>query len=204
MKLHWSSRSPFVRKVMVFAHEAGVADRIEFITTRVSMTQPNTDLLKVNPLGKIPTLVTDDGMVLFDSSVICEYLDTLHKGTKLIPRESGKHWQALRWHAMGDNMLDSLVMWRNETLRPQPQQSPETIVGFLVKTQASLDALEKEEVQLSAAPLGIGHVAIGVALGYLDFRFSDLRWRDGRPKLAAWYEAFAKRPSMQKTVPVDS
>src|SRR5262245_30478271 len=204
MKLHWASRSPFVRKVMVFAHEAGVADRIEFITTRVSMTQPNTDLLKVNPLGKIPTLITDDGMVLFDSTVICEYLDTLHKGTKLIPRESGKHWQALRWHAMGDNMLDSLVMWRNETLRPQPQQSPETIVGFLVKTQASLDALEKEEAQLSAALLGIGHVGVGVALGYLDFRFADLRWRDGRPKLAAWYEGFAKRPSMQKTMPVDS
>ena len=204
MKLHWSPRSPFVRKVMVFAHEAGLADRIETIPTKVAMTQPNTDLLKVNPLGKIPTLITDDGMVLYDSSVICEYLDTLHKGSRLIPRESGKHWQALRWHAMGDNMLDTLVLWRNETLRHQPRQSPETIVGFLIKTQTSLDALEKDEPQLAAAPLGIGHVAVGVALGYIDFRFPDLRWRDGRPKLAAWYEAFAKRPSMQNTVPVDA
>jgi glutathione S-transferase len=96
------------------------------------------------------------------------------------------------------------VLWRNETLRHQPQQSPETIVGFLIKTQASLDALEKEEQQLAAAPFGIGHVAVGVALGYIDFRFPDLRWRDGRPKLAAWYEAFAKRPSMQSTTPVDA
>jgi glutathione S-transferase len=189
---------------MVFAHEAGLADRIETIPTKVAMTQPNTELLKVNPLGKIPALITDDGMVLYDSTVICEYLDTLHKGTKLIPRESGKHWQALRWHAVGDNMLDTLVLWRNETLRHQPQQSPETIVGFLIKTQASLDALEKEEQQLAAAPFGIGHVAVGVALGYIDFRFPDLRWRDGRPKLAAWYEAFAKRPSMQSTTPVDA
>jgi glutathione S-transferase len=204
MKLHWSPRSPFVRKVMVFAHEAGLADRIETIPTKVAMTQPNTDLLKVNPLGKIPTLITDDGMVLYDSTVICEYLDTLHKGTKLIPRESGKHWQALRWHAMGDNMLDTLVLWRNETLRHQPQQSPETILGFLVKTQTSLDALEKEQAQLAAALFSIGHVAIGVALGYIDFRFPDLRWRDGRPKLAAWYEAFAQRPSMQATTPVDA
>jgi glutathione S-transferase len=204
MKLYWSPRSPFVRKVMVFAHEAGLAERIETIPTKVAMTQPNTDLLKVNPLGKIPTLIADDGMVLYDSSVICEYLDTLHKGPKLIPREAGKHWQALRWHAMGDNMLDTLVLWRNETLRHQPQQSPETIVGFLIKTQASLDALEKEEPQLAAAQFGIGHVAVGVALGYIDFRFPDLRWRDGRPKLAAWYEALARRPSMQSTTPVDA
>jgi glutathione S-transferase len=204
MKLHWSSRSPFVRKVMVFAHEAGLADRIEFITTRVSMTQPNTELLKVNPLGKIPTLITDEGKVLFDSSVICEYLDGLHKGKKLYPPSGDRRWEALRWHAMGDNMLDTLILWRNETLRPQAQQSPETIVGFLVKTRTSLDALEKEEPELAAAAFGIGHVAIGVALGYIDFRFPDLRWRDGHPKLTAWHEAFEKRPSMQKTVPVDS
>jgi glutathione S-transferase len=204
MKLHWSSRSPFVGKVMVFAHEVGLAGRIETIPTKVAMTQPNRDLLKVNPLGKIPTLITDDGKVLFDSSVICEYLDGLHKGKKLYPAAGDKRWEALRWHAMGDNMLDTLILWRNETLRHQAQQSPETIVGFLVKTQTSLDALEKEEPDLAAAVFGIGHIAIGVALGYLDFRFSDLRWRDGHPKLTAWYETFARRPSMQNTVPVDA
>jgi glutathione S-transferase len=204
MKLYWSPRSPFVRKVMVFAHEAGLADRIETIPTKVAMTQPNTDLLQVNPLGKIPALVTDDGMVLYDSTVICEYLDTLHKGPKLIPRDSARHWQALRWHATGDNMLDTLVLWRNETLRHKSQQSPEVIVGFVVKTNTSLDSLESEAGAIGAAPFGIGHVAIGVALGYIDFRFPDLRWRDTRPKLAAWYETFAQRSSARSTMPVDA
>lgn len=204
MKLHWSPRSPFVRKVMVFAHEVGLADRIEKIPTRVAMTQPNTDLLQVNPLGKIPALITDDGMVLYDSSVICEYLDTLHQGTKLIPRESARHWQALRWHAIGDNMLDTLVLWRNETLRHKSRQSPEVIVGFVMKTNSSLDFLDNEAAEIGAASFGIGHVAIGVALGYIDFRFPDLRWRDGRPKITAWHETFARRPSAMSTVPVDA
>jgi glutathione S-transferase len=204
MKLYWSPRSPFVRKVMVFAHEVGLADRIEKIPTKVAMTLPNTDLLQVNPLGKIPALVTDDGMVLYDSTVICEYLDTLHKGPKLIPRDSARHWQALRWHATGDNMLDTLVLWRNETLRHKSQQSPEVIVGFVVKTHTSLDFLENEAEAIGAASFGIGHVAIGVALGYIDFRFPDLRWRDTRPKIAAWYETFSQRSSARLTMPVDA
>ena len=125
MKLHWSPRSPFVRKVMVFAHEAGLAGRIEIVRTPVAMTQANPDLLRVNPIGKIPTLITDDGTVLFDSTVICEYLDSLHAGTRLFPQQPERRWQALRWHALGDNMLDNLILWRNETLRPDAQQSPE-------------------------------------------------------------------------------
>jgi len=204
MKLHWSPRSPFVRKVLVFAHEVGLADRIEKVRTPVAMTQPNRDLLQVNPLGKIPTLVTDDGTVLFDSTVICEYFDSLHQGPKLFPRAPDKRWQALRWHALGDNMLDTLVLWRNEGLRPQPQQSPETIAGFDLKTRTALDALEKEAPALAAAPFGIGHVAIGVALGYIDFRFPGLRWRDGRKRIAAWHESFAQRSSARLTVPVDA
>lgn len=203
MKLHWSPRSPFVRKVLVFAHEVGIAERIEKVRTQVAMTKPNTDLMRDNPLGKIPTLITEDGTVLFDSTVICEYFDSLHKGPKLFPKAPGKRWQALRWHALGDNMLDTLVLWRNEGLRPPAQQSPETIVGFLAKTQSALDALEKEAQDLAKAPFGIGHVAIGVALGYIDFRFPDLHWRDKRGRIAAWYESFAQRPSARKTVPVD-
>jgi len=203
MKLNWSSRSPFVRKVMVFAHEVGLAARIEKVRTHVAMTAPNLDLMRFNPLGKIPTLITEDGMVLFDSTVICEYFDSLHKRHRLFPKAPGKRWQALRWHALGDNMLDTLVLWRNEGLRPPPRQSPEIIVGFLAKTQSALDTLEKEAPELTKAPFGIGHVAIGVALGYIDFRFPDLRWRNGRTRIAAWYKTFARRPSARKTVPVD-
>jgi glutathione S-transferase len=203
MKLHWSSRSPFVRKVMVFAHEVGIAGRIEKVRTQVAMTQPNRELMVHNPLGKIPTLIAEDGSVLFDSTVICEYFDSLHKKPKLFPKSPARRWQALRWHALGDNMLDTLVLWRNECLRPLAQQSPETIVGFLVKTQTALDALEKEAPELAKAPFGIGHVAIGVALGYIDFRFPDLKWRDKRGRIAAWYQSFARRPSARATAPAD-
>jgi glutathione S-transferase len=204
MKLYWSPRSPFVRKVMVFAHEAGVAGRIETVKTLVSSTAANRELMKVNPLGKIPTLVTDDGQVLFDSYVICEYLDSLHRGAKLIPQAPAARWQALRWHALGDNALDNSLLWRNERLRPQPQQSPETLAAYDAKTRSALDTLDGEAAALASAPVTIGHVAIAVSLGYFDFRFPDLGWRDGRPKIAAWHAAFSKRPSYQATLPVDA
>jgi glutathione S-transferase len=204
MKLHWSPRSPFVRKVMAFAHETGLAGRIETVKTLVSSTTANRELMRVNPLGKIPTLITDDGKALFDSSVICEYLDSLHGGEKLYPQSPEKRWQALRWHALGDNMLDNLILWRGELLRAKPQQSPEILAAFETKIRASLDALDNDAAALGAAPLSIGHVAVGVALGYIDFRFPDLAWRNGHPKIAAWHESFARRPSYQATLPVDA
>jgi glutathione S-transferase len=188
---------------MVFAHEAGVVDRIETARTLVSMTAPNKDLMKVNPLAKIPTLVTDDGQVLFDSSVICEYLDGLHGGEKLFPSGPGR-WPALRWQAFGNNMLDNLVPWRNERLRPQAQQSPETLAGFELKIRNAIAMLEAEAGALEKAKLCIGHVTLAVALGYIDFRFADLGWRRGNARIAAWHETFSKRPSMQATVPVDA
>ena len=204
MKLFWSPRSPFVRKVMVFAHEAGVAGRIETVKTLVSSAAANRDLMKVNPLGKIPTLVTDDGQVLFDSYVICEYLDSINEGRKLIPRQAPARWQALRWHALGDNLLDNSLLWRNERLRPKPQQSSEILAAYDAKTRSVLDALDGEAAALGSMAAGIGHVAIAVSLGYLDFRFPDLGWRDGRTKIAAWHAEFARRPSFRDTIPVDA
>ena len=204
MKLFWSPRSPFVRKVMVFAHETGLAARIETVKTLVSSTAANHELMRVNPLGKIPTLVTDDGKVLFDSYVICDYLDSLHAGTRLIPQAPDKRWQALRWHALGDNLLDNLVPWRGELMRPKPQQSPETLAAYEAKTRASVDFLEGEAAALGDTAVGIGHIAVGVALGYLDFRFPDLGWRDGHPKLVGWHASIAQRPSFRDTMPVDA
>ena len=203
MKLHWSSRSPFVRKVMVFAHETGLAARIECVRTLVMMTRPNADLLPVNPLGRIPTLVLDDGSALYDSTVICEYLDSLHGGRRLFPESGPARWTALRRHALGNNLLDNLVLWRNETLRPQPQQSPETLAAFELKVRNAVAALDREADALAADPVGIGHVAIGCALGYIDFRFGDLGWRAGHDRIARWYGAFAQRPSMIDTAHVD-
>lgn len=203
MKLHWSSRSPFVRKVMVCAHECGLAGRIECVRTVVTMTQPNVDLLPVNPLGKIPTLILDDGSALYDSTVICEYLDSLHGSRRLFPESGPARWTALRRHALGNNLLDNLVLWRNETLRPQPQQSPETLAAFALKVRNAVAALEREADALATNPVGIGHVAIACALGYIDFRFAHLGWRAGHDRIAAWYQTFAERPSMLNTVHID-
>ncbi len=203
MKLHWSSRSPYVRKVMVFAHECGLAGRIECIRTVVAMTKPNIDLLRTNPLGKIPTLVLDDGSALYDSTVICEYLDSLHDGRKLFPQSGAARWTALRRHALGNNLIDNLMLWRNEMTRPQARQSPEMLAAFELKVRNAVAALDGEAVALAAAPLDIGHVALGSALSYADFRFAQLGWRANHDRIAGWFETFAKRPSMANTAHVD-
>src|SRR6185436_12208949 len=113
LKLHWSPRSPFVRKVMIFAHETGQAEAFERVRSVVAMRKPNAEVMRDNPLGKLPTLVLDDGRALFDSAVICEYLDGLHAGTPLFPASGRPRWEALRWQALGDGLLDLLVLWRN-------------------------------------------------------------------------------------------
>jgi len=203
VKLYWSSRSPFVRKVMIFAHECGLAGRLECVRTVVAMTKPNLELLHTNPLGKIPTLVLDDGTALYDSTVICEYLDSLHNGRKLFPAAGTERWTALRRHALGNNLMDNLMLWRNEILRPQPQQSPETLAAFDMKVRNAITALDREADALAAKPLDIGHVAIGCALGYADFRFSSIGWRTGHARIARWQETFAQRLSMHNTAHVD-
>jgi glutathione S-transferase len=204
MKLYWSSRSPFVRKVMVCAHETGLAPRIELLPTLVVMSRPNVELMLRNPLSRIPTLVTDTGMVLHDSLLICEYLDTLHDGHRLFPAGGDGRWQALLWHALGNGMLEILVLWRNETLKPEPQRGAELLAAFELKTRAAVDALAAEADALRRSPLCIGHVAIGVALGYIDFRFPRLDWRAGHDALAGWYDEFAARPSARATLPIDA
>jgi len=203
MKLHWSPRSPFVRKVMIFAHEVGLAARIELIRTVVAMSQANCELLRINPIGKIPTLITDEGEALFDSTVICEYLDSLHGGPRYFPQAPRERWRALRWHALGDNMLDNLILWRNEILRPKAQQSPEMLAALEAKIRSSLAFLDTQAAPLGQTPIGIGHVGIATALGYLDFRFPRMAWRDEHPGVAAWYETFSQRPSIRNTLPVD-
>ena len=202
MLLHWSPRSPYVRKVLIVAHEAGLAGRIETVRTVVAAAEPNTELMKQNPQSRLPTLVLSDGTVLYDSPVICEYLDSLHDGAKLFPPPP-ERWTALRRQALGDGMLDTLVPWRGELARPAQQQSEKYIAAYRLKTAASIDTLEDEAAALGAARFSIGHIAIGVALGYLDFRFADMDWRAGHPRIAAWYETFRARPSVAANQPVD-
>lgn len=201
MKLHWSPRSPFVRKVMVCAHELGVADRIQTVRTTVSMEAPNAALLPDNPLGKIPTMVLDDGGTIYDSLTICEYLDAM-AGPLLFPAAGPARWTALTWHALGTGMLDMFILWRNERDKAVPHRA--WLEAFALKSAAGFDAMERLVPALEAAPFGIGHVTLGIVPSYVDFRFPDLGWRTGRPALTAWHAAFAARPSMRATEAVDA
>ena len=199
MKLHWSPRSPYVRKVMVVAHELGLADRIETVRTVVGGTTAHLDLMRENPLGKIPTLVLEDGTILYDSPVICEFLDTLHTGPKLFPAWP-ERLTALRRLALGDGMLDIALAWLGERFRPSERQSEPHMTLWRTKLRACVDSLEHESLD---GPLTIGHIAIGITLSYLDFRFADLAWRDGHKRLTAWHAAFDQRPSMLANPPID-
>jgi glutathione S-transferase len=202
MKLHWSPRSPYVRKVMIVAHELGLMDRIETVRTVVGGTTPHLALMQVNPLGKIPTLMLEDGTALYDSPVICEYLDTLHDGPKLFPPWS-ERLIALRQLALGDGMLDIALAWVGERFRSTERQSAPHMALWEAKLRACVDSLEIETDALDAGALTIGHIGIGVALSYLDFRFDGLRWRDGHERLAAWHATFDARPSVVATPVVD-
>lgn len=204
MKLHWSSRSPYVRKVMICAHEAGVAEKIDCVYSVVSLSQPNADVMRDNPLGKIPTLILDDGRILYDSAVICEYFDSLHAGAKLFPAAGDSRWAALTRHALGSGLLDTLLLWRSEIAKPAARQSPEWLSTFALKTRNALAAIEADAGALSQAPFGIGHIGIGAALAYLDFRFADLGWRNGHPRAEAWMQQFLQRESVRKTAFIDA
>ena len=201
MKLHWSPRSPFVRKVMIVAYECGVADRIDCVRTVAATAKPHAELMKDNPLSKIPTLVLDDGTVLYDSPVICEYLDALDGAPKFFPREPRERVTALRWQALGDGFLDMMVLLRDEKMREHP--SERHVASTMARKAAVLATLERETDVLGTTPFGIGHIAIGCALSYLDFRFTAGDWRKGHPRLANWHAAFAARPSVRATEPVD-
>ena len=200
LQLHWSPKSPFVRKVMVCVHELGLDIEVEKIRSVAAMLKPNAALMRDNPLSKIPTLLLDDGSTLFDSVVICEYLNERANGS-LFPASGSDKWQALRWHALGNGWLDALILWRNEREREHPSQT--LMDAFDLKTQAVLAQLDAEVNVLAAAPLSIGTVTIGCALGYLDYRFEDLGWRDHAPALAAWFAVFRQRPSFVLTEPAE-
>jgi glutathione S-transferase len=201
MKLHWSPRSPFVRKVMIVAHERGLVDRLNCVRTVAAMTTPHPELMRDNPLSKIPTLVLDDGTALYDSPVICEYLDALDGKPQLFPIEREPRMVALRRQALGDGFLDLLVFARNERLREEPSEVH--LRSAAVRSAAVLDNLEREAQALMASGFDIGHIAIGCALSYLDFRFADQEWRNGHPGLARWHAGFAARPAVEATRPVD-
>jgi glutathione S-transferase len=202
MKLLYSPTSPYVRKVMVLALERGLDKKLEKVPTAANPVQANRDLDKANPLGKVPALLLDNGTVLFDSPVICEYLDTRHKGAKVFPPSGARRFKALRLQALGDGILDAALLARYETaMRPESLRWPEWTDGQKRKVGNGLDALEREAKDLDGG-LTIGQIAVACALGYLDFRYANEPWRPGHPKLTAWNEKVSKLPPLAETVPV--
>ncbi|MEC9347898.1 MAG: glutathione S-transferase [Pseudomonadota bacterium] len=200
MKLFYSPSSPYVRKVIIVALETGLNDRIERLPAQTTPIAPNPDLKASAPLAKVPTLVTDSGLALFDSRVIAEYLDSLHSGPKFFPAGDAR-WPALRNHALGDGLLDAALLVRYEGfLRPEALRWSEWSSGQWGKVEGALADIEAQADGLGDT-LDIGTVAIGCALGYLDFRFGDSGWRTKFPKAAALAGRLGKRPSFATTVP---
>jgi glutathione S-transferase len=196
MKLHWSPKSPYVRKVMICAHELDCVADIQLTRSVAAMLSPNPAIMLDNPLNKIPTLVLADGLALFDSRVICEYLNARYAGA-LFPSDEPARWQALRWQAFGDGLLDALILWRNE--REKTQALDVLLQAFDFKVAASLTQLEQEAGALAAHPFSIGSISIACALGYIDFRFGALNWRHQAPVLRQWFEHISQRPSLALT-----
>lgn len=200
MQLRYSQTSPYVRKVMMVAHEVGLADRIELSPTNV--WAPDSPIVRDNPLAKIPTLLTDDGLVLFDSPVIAEYLDSLHAGRRLFPAAGRDRWVALRQQALGDGICDAAVLRRLETLRPEHLRSADWDARQRAAIQRAFTRLEAEADELPPpdAPT-IGSLALLSAMAYMDFRFAHEPWRLGHSRLAHWFEAASARPSFTATMP---
>jgi glutathione S-transferase len=197
MKLHYSPASPFARKCLAAAIARGIEGRIELVGTDPHASP--AELLRDNPLSKIPALVTDDGMAIYDSPVICEYLNTLGEAATLIPTSGTRAWIRVQvMQALADGIMDAAVARRMRAGKPLD----ETRAAFLDRQKA---AIARGLAALEAAPpegLGdIGAIAAGCALGYLDFRFADEPWRAAHPKLAAWFEAASKLPPLARTVP---
>jgi len=197
MKLLYQTHSPFARKALVFAHEVGLARQIEVAHHETSPTRRNEQVFAENPLGKVPVLLRPGLPPIFDSDVICAYLDTQHAGRKLIPPEGEPRWHALRLQAVAQGLAESGIAIRWETLRrPQELRYPPLRDGYIEKLVASYDWLERElDV---GAPLHVGHVALATCLDWLEFRELPA-FRGGRPRLTAWFDEFAKRPSMRAT-----
>jgi glutathione S-transferase len=198
LKLLYSPTSPYARKVIVAAHEIGRIGEIELVQEPTNVLAPPEAIRRHNPLGKIPTLVTDDGTALYDSRVICEYLDAGNTRTRLFPQGNDR-WAALTLQALGEGVMDAAWLLRNEVIRPEAFRYPAWMEGMKTKIMSGVDSMEAQAHALSA--MTIGSVSCACALGYLDFRFDDLGWRQGHAQLAAWYEACAARPSMQSTRP---
>jgi glutathione S-transferase len=195
MKLKYSPNSPYVRKIVVLGLELGLDEKIVRETLTLSPYEPNPEVLAVNPLGKIPVLINDEGQPLFDSTVACEYLCAAASDQSWFPAPGPARWHALRCNALANGMLEAAQLVRFELSRPEAYRYTkwsDAQMGKLTRSFAFLEANLPAEAD-------IGAVAVACAIGWLDFRFPDLKWRDSAPKLTAWFDRFSARPSFGST-----
>jgi glutathione S-transferase len=197
MKLAFSPASPYVRKVTACAIKRGLNDKIERL--KIGTTDPA--LLQYNALSKVPTLITDDGTCLFDSPVICEYLDSIGSAPKLFPPAGPARWKALTQEALADGILDATQPRRRELTLPLDEGRKGYIALQQGKVTRAIAEFEKQAGSLGNLDT-IGEITIGCAVGYLDFRYANEPWRPGHPKLAAWYEKVVKLAPLAETIPV--
>ncbi len=196
MKLFYSATSPYVRKVMACAMARGIEAQLEKIPTNPH--ESPAALVAANPLSKVPCLVTPDGFALFDSPVICEYLDTIGEALPLFPASGAARWVALQHQAIGDGILDAAVSRRMESVKPQEAARDAYMLRQKQIVERSLATLDRD---LPGKLLDIGTIALGCALGYLDFRFADEAWRNNAPRLAAWFDGVATDRVFAETAP---
>lgn len=202
MQLRFSPTSPFVRKVRITAIEAGLQDQIEHITT--DPWSAETDLRQTNPLSKVPCLITDDGDAIYDSPVICEYLDSLNTGTKLFPEDPATRFKVLTLAAAGDGMTDAGILHLVESVR-RPQELKwdwwdERQQTTMQTAMAVLNAAAPS-MATTDGPITIAEITAGSGLGWVDLRFPDLDWRSANPALGEWFAKISERPSFKETVP---
>lgn len=199
MKIFFSPASPYVRKVMIVAHELGLADRIETLPSAAGPVARDATIRAHNPIGQVPTFLTDDGTVLYDSRVICEYLDALGDGSMFGAGQT--RWRNLTDAALGDGLLGAALLARYETfLRPEARRWDEWTAGQMEKITDAVDRIETTAGQFGDR-VDIGTVTFACGLGYLDFRFPDLDWRSKHPATTQWFKAFSKRRSLSATEP---
>ncbi len=196
MKLFTTPNSPYGRIVRVMLLETGLQDRVdtEFVTVR----DPNSSLLAYNPSGKVPSLQTDEGPVLSETRIILNHLDDLHGGAKLVSPIDDLEGRAREGLLLG--CLDGASVWMREYKRPPEFQYPWLIVVEHTRASRCLDAFEKDPALLSDE-VRIAQIALGCTLGFMEAFLEPLDWRDNRPKISEWYEAFAARDSMRATEP---
>ncbi len=198
MELFWSPASPYARKVRAVAREQHLEGRI---TERsVSPFDDPDALLAANPLGKVPALVLDDGGLLYDSPVICAYLDAIGQGAAMIPSDGDARWAVLRAEALADGVMDLGLGIVLDGRKPEAERSPTTVARWHGQIRRALDRMT-DETQSLAAEVTLAHIACACALDYIDFRLPDIGWRSSRPALARWHADVADRPSLRATAP---